>query len=179
MFCKTRLLVVLITGLLASCFPSFAQAQVVNIKFVSIDGGFAIDLPSNVDEGVRPVGSLSSGAATFSWRISEGNFTVGFVDGVRSSGDGYLALNVLADAVARSRGRADAKVVDRAEFTFYGNPGIELKLMRNAMRSINRFILVKDRLYILTVDFPANRTETAIEGILDSFELIDGRALIG
>lgn len=159
---------------------AFAQGEVVRAKFVSIDGGFAIDLPNRIDESIRPVGSMSAGAGSFTWRVAEGTFTIGFVDGVSAKpGDGFSKLNDLAASVDAVQSRLGGKLIDRSEFSFDGYPGTELRIERpDGVRAIIRFILVGQRLYILTADWPAVKDEIVPRRILDSFELTDSRALI-
>jgi hypothetical protein len=164
-------------------FTAFAQdgtGKFVRSKFVSLDGGFTVDLPSRTDTSIEPAGILSAGAATFSWKNNKGNFTIGFVDGVAAPPkDGFIALNSLADTVAETQKISASKVVDRCAFSFDGYPGIELRVERSGgARAINRFILVGRRLYILTADWPATKDEAAARQILDSFELIDAKSLI-
>jgi hypothetical protein len=157
----------------------FAQ-DVVPAKFVSIDGGFRIDMPSRVDESIRPIGSMSAGAGSFSWRVREGDFTVGFVEGISvPPNEGFAKLNDLAATVDETLARSGAKLIEKCEFSFDGYPGIELRVERpGGIRAINRFILAGRRLYILTADFPAAENEAVPRKILDSFEITDSKALI-
>jgi hypothetical protein len=168
----------------AACsFTAFAQdapGKFVRSKFVSLDGGFTIDLPSKTDAAIEPTGSLSAGAGTFSWKNDMGSFTVGFVDGISAPPEeGFAALNQLAESVTSTQSSSGSKVVHRSPFSFGGHPGIELRVERpNGARAINRFILVGRRLYVLTADWPASKDEPAARLILDSFEPIDTKALI-
>ena len=154
-----------------------ANADIWNARFVSLDGGFSIDLPTSIDQGVRPVGSMSTGAATYTWKVPEGDFTVGFVNEIRGANDAFLVLNELADTVSASIAKAGGTLTERIEFNSSGNPGIQLKIARSDSFSINRFILVNDRLYILSVNWKEG-TESSRVRILDSFEVIDTKALI-
>lgn len=158
---------------------AFAQkADVINAKFVSVDGGFMIDLPSNIDTGVRPVGNLDTGAGTYTWHVPEGAFTIGFVDGIRAEDKSFAVLNEFANSVTATQAKAGGKVTERVEFSHNGNAGIQLRIKRGEAFALNRFILVKNRLYIITADFPRAGGEPAVTAILDSFEVIDSRSLI-
>lgn len=164
-------------------FTAFAQdgtGKFVRSKFVSLDGGFTVDLPSKTDTSIQPIGILSSGAATFSWKNDKGNFTIGFVDGIAAPPkDGFIALNKLADTVAETQKISASKVVDRCAFSFDGYPGVELRVQRSGgARAINRFILVGRRLYILAADWPGAKDEAAVRQVLDSFQLIDAKSLV-
>lgn len=156
-----------------------AQPEIVPAKFISVDGGFVIDLPNRTDESIRPIESVTTGAGSFTWRLAEGSFTVGFVEGVSTAPrEGFAKLNELAARVAAVQGRSGARVIDRCEFSFDGYPGIELRIERpGGVRAINRFILVGQRLYVLTADWPAAVNEAAPRRILDSFELNDNKVL--
>ena len=164
-------------------FTAFAQdtpGKFIRSKFVSLDGGFTIDLPNKTDASIEPTGSLSAGAGTFTWKNDAGNFTVAFVDGISAPPEeGFAALNQLADSVASTQSSVGSKVAHRSPFSFEGHPAIELRVERpGGARAINRFILAGRRLYVLTADWPAAKDEIAARLVLDSFELIDTKALI-
>jgi hypothetical protein len=171
----------LVTAVLVAAFAvsAFAQkADVVNAKFVSVDGGFMIDLPGSIDTGVRPVGSLDTGAGTFTWHVPEGRFTVGYVDGIRGEDKSFAVLNEFADSVTATQTKGGGKITERTEFSYNGSAGIQLRIRRGEAFAVNRFILVKNRLYIITADFPRADGEPAVNAILDSFEVIDSRSLV-
>jgi hypothetical protein len=163
-----------------TAFSQDGTGKFVRSKFVSLDGGFTIDLPSRTETSIEPTGSLSSSASTFTWKNDKGNFTIGFVDGISAPPrDRFSALDTLADTVAATQKNSGSKVVDRCAFSFDGYPGVELRVERpGGARSVNRFILVGRRLYILTADWPAAKDGAAALQILDSFELIDAKSLI-
>ncbi len=153
-----------------------APADTVHI--VSVEGGFMIDLPPEVDGGESPVGDAGSGATAFSWHTTDGNFTIGFIDGIRRSAAPAAFLAELNRTVSSNQRRSGAHMIDKTNLSFEGNPGIELRLKRGDSFVIERFILVKNRLYILTADITADDSADAAAQILDSFELIDGTSLI-
>ena len=156
------------------------SARFVPAKFVSIDGGFSIDLPNRTDASVRPIESVSMGAGTFTWHLPEGTFTVGFVEGISVlPAEGFRVLNELAAASEAAQAKTGAKVIDRCEFSFDGFPGIELRTERlGGVRSINRFILVGQKLYVIAADWSVSGNEKSVKKILDSFELADPKSLI-
>ena len=164
----------------STAFGQSDTGRFVRSRFVSFDGGFTVDLPSRTDNSIERVGSIFSGASTFSWRYDKGNFTIGYVDDIPAiPGNGFRPLNDLADTVAATLAKTGGKVVDRCPFSFNGYPGIELRIDRRAgSGSINRFILVGHRLYILTADWPLEGSEAASRQVLDSFDLIDTKALV-
>ena len=177
MFKRSFVSAVLFTAALS--VSVFSQtARLVDAKFVSHDGGFAIDLPSRMDGGVRPIGDLNGGAGTYSWNVPEGSFTVGFVEGLQVTGDSFRVLNDFADRVILTQSKTGGKTMERVEFSFDGNPGVQLRIRRGKINAINRFILVKSRLYILTANFDGPDGEDDVTAILDSFEVLENRSLI-
>ena len=58
-----------------------------------------------------------------------------------------------------------------------GNTIIELRIKRPTGSAINRLVMVKRRLYVITADWLEGSGLNA-ERVLDSFELVDGRSLI-
>jgi hypothetical protein len=162
---------------LTAAFSISAPGQIVDAKFVSYEGGFTIDLPSTIDQGVRPVGNISHGAATYSWKLPDGDFTIGFVDGIRPYQDGFDVLNELSDKVTLSLSKTGAKITERIEFNYDGHPGIQVTVNRGKGPSINRFILAGNRLYTLVADHRPDSGKIWLR-VMDSFEIIDAKALI-
>ena len=146
-------------------------------KFVSQDGGFTIDLPREGLQGIEPVGDLTSGAGSYAWVTDQGQFSVSYLEGAFSiqSADGSLAK--LADVIANSPVNRQAKILSRRTFVIDGNPVVELKIQRAGGSAINRLIMVKRRLYVLTADW-IEGDGAAAEGVLNSFQLVDSKALI-
>lgn len=172
---RSFFLAVLITAVCSG--PLFAQAT-AKAKFVSQDGGFAIDLPRNTSVGLQPIGIVAIGANSYEWETAEGRFTVSYIEGSFPPDEGASTLNSLAHAVISEQRTAGGKLTARREFEFDGNPAIELQIDRPDTRAINRFILVKNKLYVLTGDVPQDSDGKAAARILDSFELIDSATLI-
>ena len=137
-----------------------------------------IELPSDANSGVLPIGSLSSGAGSYTWKVPEGKITVSFVEGFHGFNDGFAVVNDFADSVTASLNKTDGSVTERTEFSFNGHPGLELRIKRNAGCSINRFILAGDRLYILTGNFARDDNDFRILEILDTFQTMDHGNLI-
>jgi len=146
-------------------------------KFVSQDGGFTIDLPKDGYQGVEPVGYLTSGAGSYAWVTDDGQFSVSYLEGAFSSHNADESLAKLADVILNSPVNRQAKILSRQSFVRDGNPVIEFKLKRTGGFAINRLIMVKRRLYVLTADWVAGDSSAATN-ILDSFQLVDAKALI-
>src|SRR2546423_8523005 len=119
--------------------PLFGQTKA---RFISLDGGFSIDLPKDEYEGLDPVGNISSGAGSFSWHTDSGLFTVSFVEGAFPIDQAGLSLNALADAVAGGQTQMKSKVIGRRQFTLNGNPAVEIRIRRATGSAINRFVMV-------------------------------------
>ena len=157
---------------------SAQRSDIIGARFVSVQAGFSIDLPSSADDGVLPIGSASTEAGTYIWKRPEGNFTVGFVDGIPGFTDGFAVLNEFADSVTANQLKAGSKVSERMEFSSNGYPGVELRIKRKTGFAVNRCVLVRKRLYILTADFAEGENESVILSILDSFQPIDRYLLV-
>ena len=147
-------------------------------RFVSQDGGFSIDLPREGFEGAQPISDLSSGAGSFAWATENGRFTVSYVGHAFPIDHSDSSLTALADAVAAGQSDTQAKVIGRRAFNLSGNPAIELRIERRGASAINRFILVKNILYVLTVDWVQGQNGKMAEKILDSFELVDEKEIV-
>lgn len=146
-------------------------------KFVSQDGGFTIDLPREGYQGIEPVGDRTSGAGTYAWVTDDGQFSVSYLEDAFSMRSAEDSLNVLADTIIKSPVNSGARILGRRQFVVNGNPVIELRIRRAQGSAINRFMVVKRRLYVLTADWVEGDGAGAAD-VLDSFELVDSRSLI-
>jgi hypothetical protein len=169
-------LCLLLAVLLAAVFSISLSAQ-TKAKFVSQDGGFTIDLPREGYQGVEPVGDLTSGAGTYAWVTDDGQFSVSYLEGVFSMQTADQSLDSLANVIVGSPANRKAKILERHRFVIAGNPVIELRIQRPEGLAINRLIMVKRRLYVLTADW-VKGDGTAPAQILDSFQLFDSKMLI-
>lgn len=166
---------ILVVLLAAVCSASvFGQTKA---KFVSTDGGFTIALPKEGLQGVDPVGDLNSGAGTYAWMTDDGQFSVSYLENAFPVLNANQSLNALADVIVKSPINRAAMIVSRKQTVKDGNPVIELRLRRPGGSAINRLIVVKRRLYVLTADWVEGDGTAAIS-VLDSFELVDSLSLI-
>ena len=162
--------------LIAAVCSASLSAQ-TKARFVSQDGGFTIDLPREGYQGVEPLGDLTSGAGTYAWVTDDGQFSVSYLEGAFPLQSAEQSLNSLADTIVNSPVNRQAKVLSRRQFVADGNPVIELRIQRGGGFAINRLIMVKRRLYVLTADWTEG-TGTNAAAILESFQLVDGRLLV-
>jgi hypothetical protein len=156
---------------------SISLSAQTKAKFVSPDGGFTIDLPKEGLQGVDPVGDLNSGAGTYAWMTDNGQFSVSYLENAFPASSANESLKALAAMILKSPINAAAVVVSRRQFEKDGNPTIELRLKRQGGSAINRLIVVKRRLYVLTADW-VEGDGAAATSALDSFQLVDGSLLI-
>lgn len=170
---KTCLLMAVL--LAAVCSVSmFGQTKA---KFVSQDGGFTIDLPREGYQGVEPVADFNSGSGTYAWMTDDGQFSVSYVEGdfpIMTAGD---SLNTLADVILRSAANQRVTLLSRKQFVVDGNPVIELRIKREQGSAINRLVMVKHRLFVITADWSDGDGKNASD-ILESFKIVDSRLLI-
>jgi hypothetical protein len=162
--------------LLAAVYSTTLVGQ-TKAKFVSQDGGFSIDLPREGYRSIEPVGDLTSGAGTYAWVTQDGQFTVSYLEGAFSVEHAAMSLNKLADTIISGPANFRAQVLSRKQFSLNDCPAIDLRIKRSTVSAINRLVVVKRRLYVITADWVDGDGSSAAR-ILDSFELIDGRLLI-
>ena len=156
---------------------SISLSAQTKAKFVSPDGGFTIELPKEGLQGVDPVGDLNSGAGSYAWITDDGQFSISYLEKAFPVLNANESLKALADVILKSPLNRAATIVSRRQFEKGGNPTIELRLKRPGGSAINRLIVVKGRLYVLTADWVDGDGAAAISA-LDSFQLVDRSSLI-
>lgn len=172
---RRKICVVLAVTIAAVCsVSSYAQTKA---RFVSQDGGFTIDLPREGLEGVEPIGDLNSGAGTYAWMTADGQFSVSYLENAFPALTASASLNTLADVILKSPVNRAAMILGRRQFEQNGNQIIELRLQRPGGFAVNRLIVVKKRLFVLTADWVEGDGKAAVS-VLDSFQLVDSRSLI-
>src|SRR3954452_3986946 len=110
--------------LLAAVFSISLSAQ-TKAKFVSLDGGFTIDLPREGYQGIEPIGDLTSGAGTYAWVTDDGQFSVSYLEGAFSIQNADVSLNALADTIISSPINRQSKLLGRRQFVSNGDPVVE------------------------------------------------------
>ena len=162
-------------ALTAVCsLSTFGQTKA---KFVSQDGGFTIDLPREGYQGVEPVGDLNSGSGTYAWVTEDGQFSVSYLEGAFSIQSADASLEKLADVIVASPANRRAQILSRRKYVANGNIFIELRIKRSSGYALNRLVMVKRRLFVITADWTEGDGINA-ERVLNSFELVDGRTLV-
>jgi len=157
----------------ACAVGAFGQTKA---KFVSQDGGFTIDLPREGYQGLEPIGDVNSGAGTYAWVTDDGQFSVSYLEGAFSIQSAESSLEKLADVIISSPANRQATILSRQKFVTNGNLMIELRIKRPTGTAINRLVMVKRRLYVITADWTEGNGNNA-EQVLNSFELVDRRGL--
>jgi len=166
------LLAVLLSAVCSVSFYGQTRA-----KFVSQDGGFTIDLPREGLQGIEPAGDLTSGAGSYAWVTDDGQFSVSYLEGAFSIRDTNGSLAKLADVIINSPANRQAKIFGRRSIVTDGNHVLEFKIKRTSGWAINRLIMVKRRLFVLTADW-TDGDGSAAQEVLDSFQLVDSKSLI-
>lgn len=167
----------LLLAVLLAAILSVSTASQTKAKFTSQDGGFTIDLPREGYQGVEPVGDLNSGSGTYAWMTDDGQFSVSYVEGAFSIRTASESLDRLAAIILKSPVNQRSTLISRRQFVSDGNPVIELRIKRPQGSAINRLIMVKRRLFVITADWVVGDGKNAA-AILDSFELVDARTMI-
>ena len=167
----------LLSAVLLTAVLSISTTAQTKAKFVSQDGGFTIDLPREGYQGVEPVGDLNSGSGTYAWVTDDGQFSVSYVEGAFSIRTANESLDRLADMILKSPANQRSALISRRQFVSNGNPVVELRIRRPQGSAINRLIMVKRPLFVITADWIECDCRNAA-AILDSFELVDARSMV-
>ena len=158
------------------------QAPVVTMPaatpspFISIDGGFTIDLPSwPVSEQPLPkVAGESAGGLMFVWRLDGGRqYQVAYVDRILTESSRTTLLDRLADDLVNEMTKLGQTLLDRKKFAFKQHSGMDLRFTVDAGTGQSRYILAGNRLYILSTGWPLGKLSEAYLKPFDSFDLID------
>lgn len=156
--------------------PSNAQAK----TFSSIDGGFTINLPSNISkfEGIDPVPNVSKGGNRFIWTANGMFFNLGYLDRILEPGQGAKLLDQMAAEYIASMQAKNSSLVRREEYFVDGYRGVAVTMSNGIGTGQLRYLLVKERLFILVTAWPATQDGAREVKILESFRLLDGPAII-
>jgi hypothetical protein len=167
----------LLTAILLIAFCSVSISGQTKARFVSQDGGFTIDLPREGYQGIEPICDLTSGAGTYAWVTDDGQFSVSYLEGAFSIQNADASLNALADTIINSAVNRQSKILSRRQFVSNGDPVVELKIKRPQGSAINRLVMFKRRLFVITADWKDGDGKAAAD-ILESFTVVDGRSLV-
>ena len=172
-----RLTICLLSAAALTAVLSFPASGQTKAKFISQDGGFTIDLPREGYQGVEPVGDLNSGSGTYAWVTEDGQFSISYIDGAFPIQTATNSLNALADIILKSPVNRQAQILSRRQFVSNGDPVVELQIKRPQGNAINRLVMFKRRLFVITADWVQGDGKNAA-AILDSFEIMDLRSMI-
>lgn len=156
--------------------PSSAPAK----TFSSIDGGFSIELPQYFSEfkGIDPVPDVTTGGSSFSWKSNGDFFNVGFLDRILQPGESERLVDLMAADYIATMEALKATLVRREEFSVNGYRGVSITMSNGLALAQFRYLLVKERLFMLATGWDAKEDGGRQLRILDSFRLIDGPAII-
>ena len=183
-FCfRGVVLVALAIGSLVS--PVFGQgvktASVVGAgPFVSLEGRFSIALPT-VTSGVKPlsvdtaVGKMQGEAS--SWKMKEGNFTVGYVDASQAIDDTVTTAKIFAsirDGLASLASSRNGKITAEKQIEIDKHPMLEVKLELPQAVFWQRCYVASSRLYqIVLIVRPEQLADEAVAlKVLDTFKIL-------
>jgi hypothetical protein len=160
--------------------PTSRVAPVSGAIFVSMEGGFSIDLPnqfSHVDD-IDPVPGSVKGGSNFTWRLKDAAYAAGFIDRILTPMQGLTLVDDLVSQYTEKAQGGGGKLVSRTEFMLGGHRGLAVTVARPTFVSQARYLLVGQRVYVLTAGWlPGNDGAEQIK-ILDSFRLMDAAAII-
>ncbi len=150
-------------------------------NFVSVEGEFSIDLPPGLNgfSPIDPVEGESRGGSQYRWNIPQGFFMLGFVDHLAAPKNPKAFLELTGNNFIESMTNRGGILISRRELSLGDNVGLEIKMKLNEeLIGVNRHYIVKNRIYTLTSGWKENESGEQQLKILDSFKLIDGKAII-
>lgn len=159
-----------------------SSANKTQTGFVSVEGEFSINLPANISSfsAPNPVAGVSKNERQFAWDTPQGYFMVSFFDLYDKPDNPKIYLADRVDNFIAQIVSEGGAFISKKELSLNGNSGLEMvvKLRDGKTTGINRFYLVNSRVYILTTGWGEGKDGKAQLAILDSFKLIDGKAII-
>ncbi|MBS1794386.1 MAG: hypothetical protein JSS81_11060 [Acidobacteria bacterium] len=179
--------ILLIVSLFALAGAStFGQTPRGASRFVSVYGGFGLDLPAtpNLARGVRNDDEPDRGAGMiYAWELGNVVYTALYLDPpdaptapTAAAKAGYLKENNAS--VRATIQKYDGKILAEKPFRLGTNRGTEIVATLGAGRMIVRNLQAGARKFSIQAVIRDLRDETRARKILDSFRLTDGRAVI-
>lgn len=159
---------------------SSADNTKVSQNFASIEGGFSLSLPEQISSfrRVEPLEGKTKGGMQFFWQIPQGFYTAGYVD-LYLPEEGKNVIETTSADVIKQTISDGGKLISKKEISFEGNPGLEVIMsLKNAVIVIGRHYVVDKRIYTITSGWREGDDGTKQLKILDSFKLINGKAII-
>lgn len=154
--------------------------QTKSSTFLSLDGGFSIDLPSYPSsyEGVKSIPNVSNGGSKYTWKSPVGYFMIEYVSPLNTPEN---LKGHLKEADERSMAKLSAlgvKIISRVEINVDGYPASDIKFSRDGNIYLSRSINAPGKYYVLTTYWKENEDSAAPLKILDSFKLIDVKSIL-
>jgi len=179
---KLRKTIAIIFAVLSVAVPR-AAAQTddqVNAEFRSIAGRFGVELPqtySNYDAGVSlDLPSQRFVVNIYRWNITSGQFSISYATSATDLEN--RASQLLAEFRERLR-KQDGKLVKERLIDLDGHPGLEVVSEVKDFLIINQILLVKHRLYYLTLSLNSSQRASANDALksFNSFHLLSPDAI--
>ena len=149
-------------------------------KFVSLEAGFSIDLPNSIRSysGNKPIQGATKGGSNFSWQGQEGVFVIGY-DDLLTPQNAFEVVRKSAEGFVADRVADGAKVLYNKEKTIDGNKGLEIRFgLASGSSMLMRYLLVNQKVFILRTVWAQGKDGVNEIKILDSFKVIDRKAII-
>ena len=189
---NVSLVVVLITAfahlasgqpVISTVNPNSTNKIITEKTFVSIEDEFAVSL-SEQSDSVERIPSSNTNVVKwlnrYKWKTPQTVYTVVVSYFIRdfTSEEIPTALRQGADFSINSLAEIGGKLISRKEISLDGAPGTEIKMSLPNRILIDRDFLVKNRLYSIRTSWSPAEDGTEQLKILDSFKLIDGKAVV-
>jgi hypothetical protein len=164
---------------------SFAQTVLPKLTFVSVYGNFSIALPENpnLTRGLRNEAAPDKGAGMiYAWESENVVYTALYLDPLENTEN--LTINEQAKSfeennknVRETIRKYEGTIISEKPLALSGYMNIEIQAKIGAGKMIARNLQIKRRSYSIQAILRDLNDEAKALKILDSFKLIDGRAI--
>jgi hypothetical protein len=142
--------------------------------FISIAGGFSIDLPSQGynSNPVKSTEGVNKGGEQYDWRQPSGSFSVAYVDRVTAEGGQQFIEQLAKNLIVRTT-ESGGSLIEKKNRLFEGRTALEIRFrLSDGMIDLTRYYLIGKRLFMLNAGWKESDNGTAQIKILDSFKVI-------
>lgn len=161
--------------------PTSANTPKNEADFVSVEGGFTIALPARITSygPNERVEAIIVGGSKYTWNIPQGFFMVSFYQYASVPENPKSLLERIGGTLIDDMKSDGGTLISKKEIAIDGNKGLEIRMrLKKGTIGIARYYSVKNLTFFLSSGWnETDNGETQLK-ILDSFKLIDGKAII-
>lgn len=144
-------------------------------KFVSMEGGFSVDLPEQKDDRTDLTYLFMRGKddGSFTWRNQQRTISILCFNEIFKPTDAKEILKEYIERGTSSSPTSQATLLSKKDFKLFGNPGIELKWKFPTTTVLTRTVMATNRLCVLRAGWPEPDGGAEQIRVLDSFQFVD------